>query len=204
MIPKFSLPMNLMKRVNVYGASGHAKVIIDIINLTEDVAVVYDDNMSISFIDDLRVIHEIQNFENWVIAVGDNFVRKKICSENSFSYSTLIHPKAIISDYVKLGKGSVFMAGCVVNPSVSIGMHCIINTRASIDHECTLSDFVHISPGAILCGNVRIMEGTHVGAGAVILPGITIGKWSVIGAGAVIIKDVPDGVTVVGNPGRIL
>ena len=80
----------------------------------------------------------------------------------------------------------------------------IINTSCSIDHDCTLEDYVHVSPNATLCGTILVGEGTHIGAGATIIPNISIGKWVTIGAGAVIIENVPDHAVVVGNPGRII
>ncbi|WP_449398442.1 hypothetical protein [Chryseobacterium wanjuense] len=96
------------------------------------------------------------------------------------------------------------MPGVTINAIVKVGRHCIVNTNASIDHDCILEDFVHISPNVALGGNVYVGEGTHVGIGVNVIQGITIGKWCTIGAGAVIISDVPDGCTVVGNPGRII
>ena len=73
-----------------------------------------------------------------------------------------------------------------------------------MEHDCIVSDFVHIAPKATLCGNVRIGEGTHVGAGSTIIQGIKVGKWATIGAGAVVINDVPDYAIVVGVPGKIV
>jgi acetyltransferase EpsM len=92
----------------------------------------------------------------------------------------------------------------VVQAGTVIGRHCIINTSASIDHDCVIEDFVHISPNATLSGNVRVGEGTHIGAGATIIQGITVGKWCTVGAGAVVIRDVPDYATVVGVPARVI
>jgi acetyltransferase EpsM len=85
-----------------------------------------------------------------------------------------------------------------------IGKHCIINTNSSVDHDCIIEDFVHLSPNVALAGAVLVGEGTHIGIGACIIQGIKIGKWCTIGAGSVIIRDIPDGSTVVGNPGRII
>jgi acetyltransferase EpsM len=96
------------------------------------------------------------------------------------------------------------MAGVTINSTVSIGKHCIINTNASVDHDCLLEDFVHVSPNATLCGGVRIGEGTHIGASAVVIPEIKIGQWVTVGAGSVVINDIPDYATVVGNPARII
>ena len=96
------------------------------------------------------------------------------------------------------------MAGSIVQASSIIGHHSILNTKSSIDHDCKIYDFVHISPGATLCGNVEIGTGTHVGAGATIIPNIKVGKWCIIGAGAVITKNIPDYSLVVGVPGKII
>lgn len=96
------------------------------------------------------------------------------------------------------------MANVSINPSASIGNHCIINTGSIVEHDCVLSDFVHISPKAALAGNVFVGEGTQIGIGAAVIQGIKIGKWVTVGAGAVIIKDIPDYAVVVGNPGKII
>jgi len=198
-----------MNSYNLYGASGHCKVIIDIINCKgEQIDKIFDDNplkkemlgIPIFTPDKLS-----ESDENLIIAIGNSSVRKRIAkSFNDNKFATLIHPKSIIDDSVLIGVGSVVMAGAVINTSTIIGMHCIINTSASIDHDCKISDYVHISPNATLCGNCTIGENTSIGAGSTIIQNVKIGKNVIIGAGAVIIKDVKDNVTVVGNPGKII
>jgi acetyltransferase EpsM len=94
------------------------------------------------------------------------------------------------------------MAGVIVNASVEIGNHCIINTAAVIEHDCTIKDYVHICPNATLAGNVTIGEGAQIGVGAKVIQGVKIGKWSIIGAGAVVTKDIPDNCTAVGIPAK--
>jgi acetyltransferase EpsM len=96
------------------------------------------------------------------------------------------------------------MAGAVVNAGTVIGNHSVINTCASVDHECQIGDYVHIAPGAHLCGLIQVGEGTLIGAGASVIPCVKIGRWCTIGAGAAVVSDVPDGATVVGVPGRIV
>ena len=96
------------------------------------------------------------------------------------------------------------MAGVIINSGSSIGKHCIVNTGAIIEHDCQISDYVHICPNVSIAGSVIINEGTQVGIGATIIQGIEIGKWVMIGAGAVIINDVPDYAVVVGNPGKVI
>lgn len=193
-------------KVRLYGASGHAKVILDIAkSIGYEVAGIYDDNSQINLLQGIPVSHSmpVAN-EKWIISIGANAVRKRIVNSNQLDFIKLLHQHAIVSDSVVIGEGTVLMAGGIVNSGTKIGKHVIINTNSSVDHDCQISDFVHVSPGATLCGNVEVGEGSHIGARAVIIPGVKIGKWVKVGAGSVVISDVPDGVTVVGNPGMIL
>ena len=96
------------------------------------------------------------------------------------------------------------MVHAIINPSVSIGKHCIINSGTIIEHDCKIEDFVHICPGASLAGGVEVGEGSMVGIGSTVIQGIKIGKWATIGAGTVIVEDVPDFAVVVGVPGKII
>lgn len=198
-----------MKSYCIYGASGHSKVIIEIIeNAGNSIKGLFDDDPLKKRLLDYKVSNENSIFDLqgvvWIIGIGNNEIRKKVAENHLLSYDNAIDPKAIISVKNQIDKGTVIMPGVTINSSTIIGKHCIINTNSSVDHDCLLADYVHVSPNATLCGGVSVGEGTHIGAGAVIIPGIKIGKWATIGAGAVIIKDVPDFTTVVGNPGRII
>lgn len=191
----------------LYGASGHGKVIIEILEKA-GIAVegIFDDNKAITELLGYSVAPFPANFnkekDQLIISIGNNSIRRKICTTLAVTYGVALHPFTSISSRSTIGEGSVAMAGVVINADVVIGKHCIINTNASVDHDCRLGDFVHISPNAALCGNVTVGEGTHIGAGAVIIPGVTIGKWCHIGAGAVVIRDIPDYATAVGNPSK--
>jgi acetyltransferase EpsM len=194
--------------MNLYGASGHAKVVIDILKKTGNtIDLIIDDNRDIKKILGINVVQN-KNINlakcEFIITVGKNETRKKITQNFNANYGIAIHPNTTIDPTVTIEKGTVIMAGTIINSSTIIGKHCIINTSSSIDHDCILNDFVHISPNATICGGITIGEGTHVGAGATIIPNLSIGKWCTIGAGAVVIKDILDGVTVVGNPGRVV
>ncbi|MEO9021794.1 MAG: acetyltransferase [Ginsengibacter sp.] len=196
-------------KFGIYGASGHAKVIIEMLeNNGVDIQGLYDDDPSKKLLLDYRVTHDrlFLQYEGikWVIGIGENSVRKKIVENNLLGYGVIIDKTAYVSKRAVIGEGSVVMPGVSVNSTSIIGKHAIVNTNASIDHDCVVEDYVHISPNAVLCGGVKIGEGSHVGAGATIIPGITIGKWCTIGAGSVIIRDVGDSMKVVGNPGRII
>lgn len=193
----------------LFGASGHAKVVIDILERSGiEVSHLVDANPEIEELAGYQVMDEAGYMslseEEYIISIGSNTIRKKIVKDSNLVYGWAVHPSAILGDDVSIGQGTVVMAGAIINPSTQVGNHCIINTSASIDHDCIIEDFVHISPNATLCGTIEVGEGTHVGAGATIIPNLKIGKWATIGAGAVIIENVPDYAVVVGNPGRII
>lgn len=193
----------------LYGASGHAKVIIEILEASDiPVEGLFDDNPEVTSLlgYEVRQLADLSTMvqEEFIISIGDNKERKKIAKRLHGVFGTAIHPSSVVSHRMEAGEGTVMMAGVVVNTGARIGKHCIINTNASVDHDCVINDFVHVSPNAALAGNVTVKEGAHIGIGACIIQGITIGEWCTIGAGAVIIRDVPSGTTVVGNPGRII
>ncbi|WP_061214979.1 DapH/DapD/GlmU-related protein [Syntrophomonas wolfei] len=96
------------------------------------------------------------------------------------------------------------MAGAVIQALVTIGVNTIINTRASVDHECLIGDHVHIAPGTTISGGVKIGDNVLIGAGATIIQGIHIGASSIVGAGAAVTKDVREGVIVMGIPARVV
>ncbi len=192
----------------LYGASGHAKVIIEILELLEiPVEGLFDDNPAIKELIGYSVLGSYDSTKNvtgnLIISVGNNQVRHKLAQKHPSSFAqAIIHPIATVSKRAQIGKGSVVMGNAIINAGTKIGNHVIVNTAASIDHDCTLGNFVHISPNATLSGGVWVGEGTHIGSGAVVIPNIKIGKWATIGAGAVITCDVEDYAVVVGNPGR--
>jgi sugar O-acyltransferase (sialic acid O-acetyltransferase NeuD family) len=191
-----------MNQVYLYGAGGHAKVVLDILK-SNDIIVpeIFDDNPDVKSFMGILVSRGNIHFP-LIISIGNNSVRKNIADRFETSvYSPAIRSKeAVISENVMMGEGTVVMQNVVIQSSVIIGKHCIINTKASIDHDCLIHDYVHIAPGVILCGNVEIGEGSFIGAGTTVIPGIKIGKWSVVGAGSVVVKDIPDRVTAFGSP----
>lgn len=194
----------------LYGASGHAKVIIDILKSQNvDVKGLFDDSPQHTVIKNIPVLGRFKDYQKSInqiiISIGNNSIRKSISEKLvNQQFGNAIHNTAILSDDVLIDKGTVVMHGAIIQSSTKIGKHCIVNTSASIDHDCTIEDFVHISPNATLCGNVTVCEGAQVGAGAVVVPGKRIGKWALVAAGSVVIRDVPDFATVIGNPARAI
>lgn len=189
----------------LYGAGGHAKVIIEILeNSGETISMLFDDNTGAPFLFEYPIKrfsdHVWSDRDKMILAIGNNAMRKKLAEKIQVSYGKAIHGTANLSSRCYIGDGSVVMAGATVNSCAVIGRHCVINTNASVDHDCILEDYVHISPNVALCGNVVVGEGAHIGAGAVVIPGVRIGSWAIIGAGAVVVRDVENGIMVKGNP----
>ena len=205
----------MQKKVIIIGASGHARVIADIIKKSNDEI--------IGFLDDNPDLHGKKIFEDkivlgnmsqetinkyldyyFIIGIGNNKIRKSISNKNpEIKWYTAIHPSAIIGSDVIVQEGTVIMAGVVINIGTVIGKHCIINTCSSLDHDNYIENYVHISPGTHLAGTVRIGEGTWVCAGVTIINNITVGENNVIGAGATVIKSINNKhSTYIGTPAK--
>lgn len=201
-------------RVVIIGKGGHSKVlkdIIDSINGYEIIGFLDDKYEKIHVEENLffapisSVPKLLNNFMDikFIIAIGDNYVRKNIVHQlnipDSF-YLTLQHPSSIISSSTQIGVGTVIMPFAVINADSKIGRHSIINTGAVIEHDNNIGDFVHISPHATLTGSVKVQEGVHIGAGSTLIPNVEIGEWSVIGAGSTAIHNIPPYSLAVGTP----
>ncbi len=198
--------METINKVYLYGASGHAKVVLDIVRLAYyDVPCLIDDNPNDNELAGLPVVHSAEGLSPVIVTVGNCQKRREIVNKlGNREYLTVIHPKAVVAKSVMLGNGTVVMAGALLNPYAMVGNHCIINTGASIDHDCVINDFVHIAPHCTLCGEVVVGEGTWVGAGTTIIQGIHIGRNCFIGAGSVVVKDIPDNSLCYGNPAKLI
>lgn len=208
-----------MKEIVIIGAGGHAKVIIDIIlqrkkNLNDNLLIkgILDDSFSeneekdlfgIPIIGKVNKVLELSSNIYYVIAIGNNGIRKKI-SQNykKLKYITLIHPRAIIGENVSIGIGTVLMAGSIINSHTKIGKHCIINTGSIIEHDNIIEDYVHISPNVTLCGGVSIGQKSWIGAGATLIQGIKIEEKCIVGAGSVVIRNIKKMSKVIGIPGK--
>ena len=197
-----------MDNLYLFGASGHGKVIKEVVESGGHQITAYiDDNPTTETLLGIPVLssEKVQNIlsEKFLVTIGDNLTRKKVCEQMKVCFITAVHKSAIISNSSRIDIGTAVMAVTVINANAKIGKHCIINTGAVIEHDCEIEDYVHVSPNATITGGVSIGEGTHIGAGAIVNPNIVIGEWATIGAGCVVVKDVPNRAVVVGNPGVI-
>lgn len=119
-------------------------------------------------------------------------------------FPNLIHPNCWIGGNVNLGKGNIVYPGVMINYETDIKDFTTINMNCAIGHNCTIKDFATLSPGVNLGGFTHVGEKSFVGIGANTIQSTRIGAECTIGGGSMIIKDVPNGCTVVGNPGRVI
>lgn len=211
--------MKAKEKLIVFGAGGHAKVVIDIIEQQGryDIAGLLDDDPRhahkrffgypvLGTRADLPALLSAQ-LRHAIVTIGDNASRAAVAAHlaaQGWRFASAIHPRAYIGRGVEIGLGCVVMAGCVVNADASLGAHVIVNTGATVDHDCRIADAVHIAPGCHLCGGVSIGSGSLLGAGASVTPGVNIGRNAIIGAGSTVIRNVADETRVSGSPARPL
>ena len=159
-------------------------------------------------IKDLDKVLEQHNKIGIVISIANPLVKEKIVKNlNQYTqlyYPNFIHKNTWISNKVELGIGNIIYPGVSINYETTLKDFITINMNASFGHNCTLNNYVTISPGVNLAGFTIVGQSTFIGINACCIQGHSIGKWSTIGAGAVIIKDLPDYAVVVGNPGKII
>lgn len=222
-----SLPPGTAQNFVFWGASGHGLVLADIVAAQGGTLLaVFDNNpQQASPWPEVPIYYGEIGFTHWLsaacqvaspttgfaaaIAIGgargadrchlaDRFARANL------PLPVLQHPHASVSPTASIGAGSHILAGGVVAAAANLGRCVIVNTKASVDHECVLDEGVHIAPGATLCGCVRVGAHSLIGPGAVVLPRVNIGRNVIVGAGSVVTRDLPDNVVAWGNPARII
>jgi acetyltransferase EpsM len=207
------------KRVLVWGAGGHGKVVVDAILCGEEweIGGVIDEDRRKDgseilkvpvtlFEGDLSRMAQRLRCEYVAIAIGDNYTRSEkfeLIRSAGLAAATVVHPSAHLSRFVKIGDGVIILAGATVNAGTVIEDNACVNTAASVDHDNYLEYSCHIFPNATLTGSVHVGEFAYVGAGAVIKPNVTVQKYSYVGAGAVVLHDVPEGKIVCGVPAQV-
>ena len=156
-----------------------------------------------------EIIPELIKKDNFYFYSNVNYSPKEMKEADLFLDSlgcktvSLIHPDIDIN-HVQYGKNIMLCEGAIVGPGVTIGDHLVCRLGSIISHEVTIEDYVYIGPGATICGEAHLKEGCYIGAGATILPDMVIGRNTIAGAGAVVNKNLPDNVTAVGVPARII
>ena len=201
------------KNVVIIGAGGHAKVVADIVRKNHDTVLGFlDDDKSkhgTPFFGSI-ILGSTSEYEKYasdacfILAIGNNSVRKKLSQLMKCNWYTAIHPTAVVSEGASIGEGSFIGAGAVVNPDATVGCHTIINTCSVVEHDCRIGDFAHLSPNAAVCGGSCVGTLTWIGAAAVLINGVSVCSEVTIGAGAAVLKSITEKGTYVGVPAKLL
>lgn len=208
-----------------WGASGHARVLRDLVGLQGgEVLALFDNNPeTVAPWVGAEVITGWRGFENWyrknanlfsspllfAVAIGGARGLDRVdiglkLLHHGLVSPPLVHPSSIVAASALIGAGAHVLAGSILGSKASIGEFSILNTKASIDHDCNIGRGVHIAPGATLCGEIVVEDFAHIGPGATILPRLQIGEGALVAAGSVVTKDVPPHVMVLGVPAKVI
>ena len=202
-----------MKELIIIGASGHGRVIADMaqkLNQWTTIAFLDDDD-SLRTCLGYPVIGKVEEAlgyidrADFVVAIGNNEIRSKFQQKLEVAggqLATLIHPQASVGLEVRIGAGTVVMAGSVINTGSSLGKGCIVNTGATVDHDNRLGDYVHLSPGVHLAGTVTIGEMCWLGIGSIVSNNLRLSSHVQLGAGAVVVEDLLESGLYLGVPAR--
>ena len=210
------------KKLIVWGATGQAHVLDEILRSKFEVIAFFDKNQIASPVHGVPLYVGFEGFEQWaqqnikiinevsfIVAIGGDKGKDRIATHDFLISRALkpisaIHPTAFLAYNAKTSEGLQVLANSTVCVKVRLGKSVIINTGASVDHESIIGDGVHIGPGAKLAGCVNIGDFSFIGTGVVILPRVIIGNNTIIGAGSVVTKDIPDNVVAYGNPCKVI
>lgn len=212
-----------MREWIIWGARGHAAVLVDLLNGDYQSAVVAcfdNDPSATATVLQVPQIGGEQQFLRWLegrsnrsvfgaVAIGGNRGRDRrlvarYLRANGVAMPAITHPSASICASATIEEAAQVLALAHVGSRATVGKSCIINTAAIVEHDVVIEEGVHVAPGAVLCGEVHVARDAMLGAGCTVLPGLRIGEGAVVGAGAVVVKDVQAGVTVVGNPAKFV
>lgn len=202
----------------VLGAGGHGAVVADIVRssgrrvvgfLDDNPALLGTEVIGIPVIgaspDALRLAKE--HGAGLLVGVGDNLIRgrllKKLVSWG-VPITRAVHPSAVISDNVVVEPGVVIMPAGVVNTRSRIRFGAVVNTNASVDHDCDVGEMTNCMPGTVLTGGIIVERYVNLGSRCVVIPLKRIGENAYVGAGAVVLHDVPANAVVVGVPARVI
>ncbi|NNE76889.1 MAG: acetyltransferase [Pricia sp.] len=210
-----------MENIVIIGASGHGGMILDcvekegrynvlgFVDSFKEKGVKLNGYEILGSEEDLPLLIDKLNIEGALLAIGNNWTRKKVADKigeiaPDLKFVTTIHPTATIARNVEIGIGTVIMAGAIINANAVMGDFCILNTNSSLGHDGIMYNFSSIASGVCTGGNLMLGSYSAISLGANIIENITIEEHSIIGAGSLVVKNVKGYSVVYGSPARII
>ncbi|WP_374525859.1 acetyltransferase [Sphingopyxis sp.] len=214
----------MTKLIGIYGASGFGREVMPVAREQHE-----RDDARLVFIDDNSVAsestisgHEALTWQAFTeqagddaavaVAIADAAIRERLmdrCVDAGMACRTIRALNVVVGDNVVVGEGAILQPFAMLTSDIRIGRGFHANIYSYVAHDCVIGDYVTFAPGVKCNGNVHIEDRAYIGTGAILRQGtldrpLVIGAGATIGMGAVVTKDVPPGVTVVGNPARPL
>jgi len=140
-----------------------------------------------------------------VFALGEPELKRKVekrLQKSGIRYATLIHPSAVMGDFIDIREGAIIAAGVVCTVNIKIGKHVIINLNCSVGHDVVIGDYATIAPDANVMGETSIGEGCYIASGVTIRDGVNIGQNTIVGLGAVVVGNLPGDIVALGCPAK--
>jgi sugar O-acyltransferase (sialic acid O-acetyltransferase NeuD family) len=205
-----------MSSIVVVGGGGHARVVISILRKLSHYRIIgysdLKDNgtlLGTPYLGSDEALTSLAQKElEAVLAVGQvglgtsRFGLWKRLQSLSLSFPFVVSPDAIVNEGVRGDDGAIVMDGAIINSGATIGRGAIVNTHSTIEHDVVLEDWVHVAPGATVCGGVTVGRYSMIGAGATVIEGLAIAEHCLVGAGATVVHDISEPGVYAGSPAR--
>ena len=209
-------------KIAIFGASGFSHEVADIcIASGYKNIILIDKQAGLNINSKFKVLGEsyVESLSadgyQFIVGIGDNRIRKNIFYKyGNLPYTNVIHPTASFGvgqrEFIEKRVGNIVAAGVRFTNGTKVGNFGIYNLNSTIGHDCVIEDYVNICPGVNISGNITILKESFIGTNACIINGksmtcrITVGEDATVAAGAVVIRDVPNGVTVMGVPAKVV
>lgn len=211
--------MTYLRPLIIVGASGFGREVaclvkdINRIEPTWNLLGLVDDSLQGNTVEGFPVLGSVASLPELypksfvAIAIADPSIRKRLVETITgygLQFATLIHPSVSISDFIRIGEGTIVCRNTILTTNVNIGNHCIINVNCSFGHDTVVKEYTSIMSHNAIAGDVIIGAGCYFGLNCTVINKVTLGSWSTYGAGTVIVKDMPDHVTAVGVPAKVI